>query len=355
MKSAIALAMVLVGGCGIAVYLAGALPEQMFVQDQLRQAGDHDGRNEGHERIIRMIGYVEPVSEVRRLSFKIDGVVANCKVEVGQEVQVGDVLATLRNQDEQARVFVAERELAVARAERDKLFSGVHPKQIEAAECRLLGLEERVRHLRQQYDRQKALREKNSISVSEFDLASTELRQAEEELKAVSADLIELQTRVRVEDRALAESKVELAEANVVAAKERLQDTIMTAPIGGTILEVLKREGEALRVFDPYPAIVLADLSRLRVRAELDEHFVDRVHVGQTAVVYGSGLNGRRVTGTVTFVKSLMGNKTVFSRESSERKDLDVLQVFVETGTPLLAPVGLQVDVDLLSKKGALE
>ena len=41
----------------------------------------------------------------------------------------------------------------------------------------------------------------------------------------------------------------------------------------------------------------------------------------------------------------MMGDKTVFSDASSERKDLDVVEVFVETAEKLAAPVGLRVDV----------
>jgi HlyD family secretion protein len=46
-------------------------------------------------------------------------------------------------------------------------------------------------------------------------------------------------------------------------------------------------------------------------------------------------------------VKTMMGKKTVFSRESAERKDLEVLQVFIEPDQPLDVPVGLKIDVEL--------
>ena len=42
-----------------------------------------------------------------------------------------------------------------------------------------------------------------------------------------------------------------------------------------------------------------------------------------------------------------MGNKTVFSHEAAERKDLDVLQVLIDLPPDFRAPLGLQVDVDI--------
>lgn len=44
-------------------------------------------------------------------------------------------------------------------------------------------------------------------------------------------------------------------------------------------------------------------------------------------------------------LEPIMGDKTLFTHESSERKDLDVLQVIIDLGTDCQAPVGLQVDV----------
>ena len=67
------------------------------------------------------IGYVEPVSEVRKLSFKIDGVIASCPVTLGQFVKKEDILLELANLDEQAEVEVAENQLALAVVEREKL------------------------------------------------------------------------------------------------------------------------------------------------------------------------------------------------------------------------------------------
>jgi HlyD family secretion protein len=96
---------------------------------------------------------------------------------------------------------------------------------------------------------------------------------------------------------------------------------------------------------DPEPALVFGDLTRLRVRAEIDEHYVAGVRSGQTALIYGRGLGRRSYHGRVAALKTIMGRKTMFSRAAAERKDVDVLQVFIETDEPLDAPIGLEVDL----------
>jgi multidrug resistance efflux pump len=343
MKTLWLLSTVIVAGSAAAFWLSGVLQSQWNAVSE-RPIAAPPRETPG---VIRVIGYVEPVSEIRKLTFEADGVVERCLVHVGQVIETGEILATLDCRNARAAVGVAEQELAVASAERDKLLSGVHPLQITAAERRLAKHQERVRYAQRQLDRQKKLLERHASTQEESDLARSNLHQAEEELKEATADLNELKTRVRADDRVLVEAKLNRAAANLVAAKERLQNTILKAPIRGTVLEIIKREGEAVRAFDQQPMVVFADLTQLRVRAEVDERFVHLLRAGQEAIVYGRGLGNRRVRASLVFVKPMMGNKTVFSRDAGERKDLDVLQVFVQPEEPLTLPIGLQVEVDI--------
>src|ERR1700730_5647183 len=78
------------------------------------------------------VGYVEPCSDVHCLAFKSNGVIGKCQVELGEPVPRGKVLMTLQNEDEIKAAAVAEQEVAVARAERDKVASGVNHYQVAA-------------------------------------------------------------------------------------------------------------------------------------------------------------------------------------------------------------------------------
>ena len=82
------------------------------------------------------------------------------------------------------------------------------------------------------------------------------------------------------------------------------------------------------------------------MRAEIDERFVAGLRPGQWAVIRGRGLGDREYLGRVVLIKSIMGKKTVFSRSSTERKDLDVVQVMVEMQAAFRAPIGLEVEVE---------
>jgi HlyD family secretion protein len=296
---------------------------------------------------VQGIGYVEPASEVRRLVFPAGGVIDRCAATVGRSFRKGDVLMTLRNQEQQAALTVAEEELRLALAERDKVFRGVNSYQIAAAECRLELLEEQARHRAREQERARLLARGQAVSGTDYDKARTDQAQTEAARRQAASELRHLEHFVTAEDRRLGQAKVDVAQARVELLRARLEDTLLRAPFEGTVLEVLKREGESAGFVEREPVALYADLSRLRVRAEIEERYVHAVRAGQKAVVRGRGLGGRAVPGTVVLTKPVMGKKTVFSRAATERKDLEVIQVLVDLDEPLAAPVGLQVDVQV--------
>jgi multidrug resistance efflux pump len=76
-------------------------------------------------------------------------------------------------------------------------------------------------------------------------------------------------------------------------AEERLAETRITAPFDGTVLKLLKLEGESVSTFVPDTVLLFGDLSRLLIRAEIGERFVKELRVGKTAVAYGRNLLGK--------------------------------------------------------------
>ncbi|HUY34130.1 MAG TPA: DUF4214 domain-containing protein [Pirellulales bacterium] len=155
---------------------------------------------------VQGIGYVEPVSEVRRLAFKVDGVVERCPVQVGDWVTHGAPLMALADDDARAAAAVAEQELAVAMAERDQVTAGAHRHQIAAAEHRVAMLAERVRHAEAHLGRIDKLQQSRAAAKAEYDQAQTELTQAQLTERQAAAELDDLREFVRPVDRALCDT-----------------------------------------------------------------------------------------------------------------------------------------------------
>lgn len=310
-----------------------------------------DPLSEGQDqiRVVHGIGFIEPEGEVRRLTFRGHGVIRECNVEPGQRFSKDDVLATLIQDDEKAAAEVASRSLEVARADRDRILAGTHPAQVEAAGYRVRKLQETLQYLKGAHRREVVLSDKNASTVDKLELAAMSRRAMEEELREAEADQRYLKSVTRQEEIDLANSQVLLAEAKLREAQVRLDRTILYAPTDGSVLEVVKRPGEAVLQLDSTPVIIFADISQLLVRAEIDERYVNSITEGAQTVVKSRGLANREYSGKVVRIQPLMGKKQLFSREASEKKDIEVFQVFIRTDESLSFPVGLKVDVEIIA------
>jgi HlyD family secretion protein len=296
---------------------------------------------------VQGIGYVEPVSEVRRLMMRAGGVIKQCRVGVGEQVRKGQTILELDDATQRAEVEVARKNVELARAEADQVIAGINPYRIRVAEQKAQRLREKLRHCRAEADRYHAMIASRAASAREYESMNTQRLQTEVELKEQEAELEHLRHHVTPEQKAMLEAKVRHAQANLELAEERLRETRLLAPFDGTVLKLLKREGEGVRTSEPEAVVLFGDMSRVRVRAEVDERFVRHLEVGQAATVYGRNLAGKAYHGRLASLEHMMGNKTVFTRASSERKDLDVLQVLIDLGPDFRAPAGLQVEVKI--------
>lgn len=295
--------------------------------------------------VIEGIGYVEPASELRRLMFRTSGVIRSCFVKAGAVVRKGDLLCELDNSTQYADLELARKQLSQAKADAADVNAGINPYRLKVLERTIDRLSEKVQHANADLKRYEQLIDRGGVSKQDYDLARTTRTQAVIELRETEAELLHLRNYVTPEKKALMTAKIDHAKANLLLAEERLRETRIMAPFDGTVLKLLKREGEAVSTFVPETVLLFGNLSRLRIRAEIDERFVKELHVGQTAEAYGRNLLGKTYPGLVIEVERIMGDKTVFTRASSERKDLHVLQIVIEMDSRFTAPIGLQVDV----------
>jgi HlyD family secretion protein len=89
----------------------------------------------------------------------------------------------------------------------------------------------------------------------------------------------------------------------------------------------------------------MADLSKLRVRAEVDERDVAQIHVGQPVMVQAHAFRGRDFAGTVASIARLVGPAAINARNQRKLTDVDVVEVMIDLPEPGPLVVGMQADV----------
>lgn len=175
---------------------------------------------------------------------QVSGRVISLKVDVGEVVTAGQLIAEIDSLPQQNTLRNAEAGLQTTQAQR--MAKAALLKQVELS-----------------YKRQQEMMAEEATSRAEFE-------NAEATLTATRADIAAI-------DAQLAQAKIQ-----VDTAKLNLGYTKITAPIDGTIVAVVTKEGQTVNANQSAPTIVkLAQLDVLTVKAQISEADVPKVKAGQ--------------------------------------------------------------------------
>lgn len=209
-------------------------------------------------------GKIQPETEVK-ISPDVSGEIIELYVEEGDEVKVGDPLCVIKPD-----MYIS----ALNRAEAALNSSKARQAQ---AEAQLIERE-------LQFKRAKQLFDSGTIPVSEFESAESSYKVAQSEVRA-------------------AEFSVKSAEASVSEAQEQLTKTRIFAPIAGTIAALNVEKGERVvgtSMMTGTEMMVVADLDRMEVQAEVNENDIVKVSLKDTALVEVDAYLSRDFRGVVT-------------------------------------------------------
>lgn len=130
-------------------------------------------------------------------------------------------------------------------------------------EAKLAQQEVQLKFNQDKLNRAKTLLHSNTIMLSSYNEAEAQLEMSQAEIKALKAQIAQ-------------------AQIGVQTAKLDLDYTNIKAPISGTVLARLVQEGQNINAVQSVPTIViLGDLSRMRVYAQISEADISHVKVGQ--------------------------------------------------------------------------
>lgn len=294
--------------------------------------------------IVTGLGIVEPADGEIDLAFPLLGVISALHVKEGDTVKRGTIVAELTNQDLKARLAQAEATLSIRSAEFERVYKGARPQEIASAEAELRSQEASLRLLKIQADRRSKLAKKGSVPQEAADTAESALTAGQESRDSAELALSMLREGERTETINAAASAMELARHQMEEAAAILEKSYLKAPADGTVLRVFREAGEAVSVQPAIPIVQLGDLTRLVVRAQIDESDIADLRVGQAARIAAPALGGHQITGTVTRISPRLGTKTVSDGSPTEKRDARVLDVIIALDPDVKLPVSLRVD-----------
>lgn len=220
--------------------------------------------------------------------------VVRIPVEEGQSVRRGDVLIVLDDRDERAALEQARAAVAQSEAK----IRQMKEVGLPAAQQGLAQAEANAVQARAQLERMRALRERNYVAQSQVDDAQRSADVAESQLRA---SRIQVQTNsVNGSDYAVAQTALEQARANLLAAQAKLEQTVIHAPADGVLIA---RGVEPGNVVQPGKELMaLAPSGETQIVVQIDERQLSRLALGQKAVGSADAFPGERFEAELFYI-----------------------------------------------------
>jgi multidrug resistance efflux pump len=170
-----------------------------------------------------------------RLGSETTGRLVSLAVVPGQHVRKGELLAILDNPELAASLEEARAAVTGARAERDRIYSGVRAEQVAIAAEAIRTAQANLTLTEQQNDRVTRLFAKGFASREQLDESSGSLTKAQADLALKKAQHDKAVAGPTAEERALADANVALAEATVGDLQSQIDKTKLASPVDGIV------------------------------------------------------------------------------------------------------------------------
>jgi len=257
---------------------------------------------------VRAAGRVQPETQVK-LSAKVPGAVVKLAVKEGDHVKRGQFL--LQIDDAQYRAEVGEAKAAIEAARSNLRLAQAAFDQSDAV-----------------LQRKVALSKQNLVSAEELDQAKAQRNS----------------DRARVDAN---QEQVHQAEASLLVAEDNLKKTRFDSPLDGVITQLGIEKGEIVVIgtMNNPGTIVLtvADLSRMKVEADVDETDVATIQIGQTAQIKVDALPDTTLTGTVS---TIANSPYIENSQTQEQQTNFKVDVAIDH-PPLSLRPGMTSDVEI--------
>jgi multidrug resistance efflux pump len=233
---------------------------------------------------------------------KTAGIIAEIKVDEGQAVRKGDVLARLDDRELRTDRLKAVAEIEKIQAEMARLKRGARSEEIAGQSAVVAAAGNEVAFARKEAVRKARMAAQGVGSAQARDQARHELRVKQKALAEASARLRLLKAGSRTEDIEARQAELDRAKAHLAFVDEQLALTVIQAPIDGVLLTPKFRERLHEKIEAGGMVCEIAKTSRMRAEVYMSEREMDSVAIGQPVVVKVQSYPTREFTGKVDFL-----------------------------------------------------
>ena len=234
------------------------------------------------------------------LAFRVTGRIADLKVEEGERVDAGTVLAQLDRVPFENDVAAATADVAQAQAQFDKTKRGFRVEEIEQARATLLQREADLINARVTLERLQNLAPQGMATHQQVDDAEARVHGSEAQLAGAHAQLNLVLRGSRIEDIQAQQAALASAQARLAKARTALGDTTLVAPSRGIISVRAREAGAVVQAGQTVYTLVLNE--PVWIRAYVPQPRLGRIKPGMSVKVQTDSMPGKQYDGTVGFI-----------------------------------------------------
>jgi RND family efflux transporter MFP subunit len=223
---------------------------------------------------VRAVGNIRAEQRVT-INAEVEGLITRVRVEEGDEVEIGDLLARIDSRGYKLEVEELEAEMSVAKEEFKKAIEGLRPEEKEKLLARVRVNESALDLAIKEQNRFQKLVTDGVTAQSILDEVNDRVRQTKEKLRESNA-AFEAAKQSRQEDieQLRAEGK------GIIKRLEKAQldfsKTLIHAPFKGTVIHKNIEEGAFVKVGSP--VLEMVSSSRLKAVLELPQSYRNKLN-----------------------------------------------------------------------------
>jgi HlyD family secretion protein len=260
--------------------------------------------NGGGAVILNATGYIIAAHKIE-LASKVVGKVSSISVEKGDRVKAGQVLVRLEDDEYRARMLESQGQLATLKARLAQAEHGSRPEEIAKAKADVEQAIADRENARVTLDRARGLVQDRVMAKQTLDDAQARYEGAAAKVASLERALDLVRLGPRQEEIDALRAQVSQAQGTLNYAQVQLDNTVIRAPIDGTILERNVERGEFVTtgfVGDKGAkgyVVSIADLHDLEVELDINQNDFGKLSATEAGMVTTDAYPDRKYQGVI--------------------------------------------------------
>ncbi|SMP68597.1 efflux RND transporter periplasmic adaptor subunit [Anoxynatronum buryatiense] len=277
---------------------------------------------------LEYMGIVD-TEDTRSSAFKTGGKIEEIYVKPGQQINKGDQLIRLNEEDLRSAVSVAKAQYEVAETQYNMAMKGATEEEINQAKIRVEVAERNLENTKDLYGKYQKLVEAGAVSLQQLQEIKLKLDLEEKQLNSEMEAYNRILKGAGDDELQILKSQIDIAQVTYQQSQDLLEESILRSDIDGVVLQIQVTEGDYISQGMP---VVIIKGEETTVTVGVSNEDASIIALGMDVIVRH---HNEAVKGIVETVSSIPKNQS----------NLYEVKIDLEPNT---IPIGSFVNIDFL-------